>query len=957
MTNIWELSIGIELDKQSLNKATNSIKTQFKKTGNVIEKDFTKKTNKGIGGIWSSLKKVGYLMAWIFSIWAIVWFSKKLLWLGSDLEEVSSKFNVVFNNSKEVKDNFDKLAKATNRSSLDMITFGSDIWDVLKPLGLLQEDVDKLSPAIVKLAVDVASFNNKSDAQVINAFRSALTGEREALKSLWIVINEADVKQEAFNLWLVKQGEQLTKQQKALATYNLLLANTSDAQGDAVRTSKSFANQLKWLQGAIKDTFAKVWKDVAGETAWILKQITVFISSYWAGIIKTIAETWKVLFVTIGEIMKAFWSLFSFITTWTNQNKDDVWSFALLFQKVVQWLGVWINLVKTIIKTLVNAIAIQLNMIVRYFVAMSESIDDVRNIVKTSFIGTFETFWDVAKLGVRIIWQVFVWMAEAIVNVFKGIATNVGVAVKKAGNMAISGLNKVIDTVNKIPWVNIGKLLWFDDADFKPFELKIKDNISWLKKEFKEFWKDVKWNYKGIWESFKEVWKNFEKSAKESKGFNELILKEVWKDWQDFVDVTDESNKRITKSIKEWWEAVWDNAKKWDTWYFEIANILDKYKWWVTKANKKTKEQGEVAEKAMDKVKDLYEEWEDKIEDVNKKQEKLKDDTIKYNDEIKDSIRWIWKELYDLENDYTKTINKIQWGTSVDLADRGVEVNDEIANIDNELKKLKKENLTTEVYEKQIELQKEKKKLLEEQALIVENTTEAQRNEATRVAWLNEAQLIKENADNEIAEQTRIFEAEKLRLENLQLINETFLNKKNLDIDELNKLMEDKRFQELAKEEQELIIKLAKEKIALTTQKNEAIAMQKDIANATRELSNSTTAIQLTNIWKIKSSYDSLIAKINSALSKQRQLNWFAWWWYTGQGWANEVAGLVHKWERVAPKRMVNSMKPLFDNLENSRAKGFESWGYTTNKTQTNNITVNDWIDLRGFLDYAKWKL
>jgi hypothetical protein len=43
---------------------------------------------------------------------------------------------------------------------------------------------------------------------------------------------------------------------------------------------------------------------------------------------------------------------------------------------------------------------------------------------------------------------------------------------------------------------------------------------------------------------------------------------------------------------------------------------------------------------------------------------------------------------------------------------------------------------------------------------------------------------------------------------------------------------------------------------------------------------------------------------------------WFANGWYTWSGWANEVAGVVHKWEWVAPKWMVNSMKPLFDSLE-----------------------------------------
>jgi hypothetical protein len=53
---------------------------------------------------------------------------------------------------------------------------------------------------MIKLAIDVASFNNVSDDQAINAFTKALTGEREALKSLGIVISEPDVKAKALEL-------------------------------------------------------------------------------------------------------------------------------------------------------------------------------------------------------------------------------------------------------------------------------------------------------------------------------------------------------------------------------------------------------------------------------------------------------------------------------------------------------------------------------------------------------------------------------------------------------------------------------------------------------------------------------------------------------------------------------------------------------------------------------------
>jgi hypothetical protein len=126
----------------------------------------------------------------------------------------------------------------------------------LNPLGFSEEATSKFSQEIVKLGVDLASFNNISDAQAINALTKGLLGEREALKSLGISMNQAEVNQKAYQLGIAKTGEELNAQQKALATYELYLDKTAKAQGDAVRTSASFANQLKRLQGTIKDTFA-----------------------------------------------------------------------------------------------------------------------------------------------------------------------------------------------------------------------------------------------------------------------------------------------------------------------------------------------------------------------------------------------------------------------------------------------------------------------------------------------------------------------------------------------------------------------------------------------------------------------------------------------------------------------------------------------------------------------------
>lgn len=117
---------------------------------------------------------------------------------------------------------------------------------------------------------------------------------------------------------------------------------------------------------------------------------------------------------------------------------------------------------------------------------------------------------------------------------------------------------------------------------------------------------------------------------------------------------------------------------------------------------------------------------------------------------------------------------------------------------------------------------------------------------------MSDAEKIKDDANIEIAEKTRVFEAEKARIESLQRINEAFLQRKEFDQRDYNALIADERFLAMTAEEQELILKLAREKLELENQKNAIIQQQQEIHDATVMLSESATAIQSANIGKLK---------------------------------------------------------------------------------------------------------
>jgi len=930
MANIWELSVGLRFDEKWLKKETDDLKKQAKKTGDSFEKNFTKRTTKGVNSLGSSFKKLRNLIAGAFIVNAVKNFWKAILGLWSDLEETESKFNVIFNNSKKVREEFDQLAKQTNRSRLDMIEFGSGVGNVLAPLDLAQSEVDDLSVSLVKLAVDVASFNNVSDKQVVRAFTSALSGEREALKTLGIVILDTDVKQEAYNLGLAEQGKQLTKQQKALATYNLLLKNTKNAQGDAVRTSASFANQLKGLQGAIKDVFAESGQKIANSTAWILKKITLFVSAYWSSIIKTTITSFWFIISGIGDLFTAFSSFFTFASSWFKDVWDDAESFATKIQKGSLNLWATFKLLGIIIR------------------ALSEG-----------WISYFRKLFRYVTDGVASLWDVWTILSDVVSVSMDRIVINVTNAISRAGKKTIDGLNKLISKINKLPWVD----LWFISGG-------------------STFWPEAPilgpafgaGSFMGATAWFDRIKRRFAESSKELEISEKNSLARQLENITDFTNKYVNTYKGIEDAEVEAKKRQEELETLYDTGYFNILDIIDKYKGWVedtTKANKKSgeseTEKANLAKEAISEVTDQYKIYQKQIEEVGKSQKKLAEDTKKYNSDISDSIRGLTNDINVLTDEFTANIEAIKEQSQTDLIGRGLEISKELAETEKtiaEIRHLAYDERAKREKELQ-ELEKNRLDLLKEQAIIIGSTSEADRMEAKRVSGLTEAERIRENAQIAIKEEERRTNAEIEKIEKLIAINRTFADLKELTEKELTETLNWEVFKRLTNEEQQLFLSLAREKIQLTNQRDLIINQQRKIADATVTLSNSVTEIQLANINLLKDEYQSLLDQINSVIIKQQELSrsensgqWFAKGGFTGGG-TGDVAWVVHGWEWVAPNWMVKNMRWLFDSLDQKRVKWFSEWWFTTNnnKTQNNKITVNSWVDLRWFLDYAKWRL
>jgi len=204
----------------------------------------------------------------------------------SDVEEMTSKFNVVFKESAdEVREWAEVTADAMGRSKFAFMEMAASVQDTFVPMGFARKKAAELSKNLTELAVDVASFNNAQDKDVMRDFQSALVGNTETVRKYGIVLTAAAIENNILEQGLVETKSAITEQMKVQERFNMIMAGTADAQGDAIRTSDSFANQMKRMEAQVEEVKVAIGQHLLPVMADLVTQIS--------GVIKGIADWMK----------------------------------------------------------------------------------------------------------------------------------------------------------------------------------------------------------------------------------------------------------------------------------------------------------------------------------------------------------------------------------------------------------------------------------------------------------------------------------------------------------------------------------------------------------------------------------------------------------------------------------------------------------------------------------------
>ena len=172
----------------------------------------------------------------------------------SDLGENLSKVNVIFGEgAAEVEKFAASAAKSMGQSKNAVLTAAGTFGTFGKAAGLSGKDLAGFSNDFTGLASDLASFNNTTPEQAVQAIGAALRGESEPLRQYGVLLNDASLKAAALQLGIYDGSGALTDQQKILAAQKVIFDQTGDAQGDFARTSDGLANSQRSLTAQMEN--------------------------------------------------------------------------------------------------------------------------------------------------------------------------------------------------------------------------------------------------------------------------------------------------------------------------------------------------------------------------------------------------------------------------------------------------------------------------------------------------------------------------------------------------------------------------------------------------------------------------------------------------------------------------------------------------------------------------------
>ena len=468
-------------------------------------------------GKGAGIAALGIASVGVAAVGAAAIFGPRILEMGGQLEALGVKSKTVFEDSvADVESWAEKNAKAMGLTNEQLVGAAAGFGDLIKPMGFTAAEAAKMSTEALDLSGALSAWTGgtRSAAEVSEILAKAMLGERDGLKELGISISEADVQAR-----LLKNGQDgLTgaalEQAKALATQQLIMEKSADAQEawnngsmDGIKAQNemkaSMASLQQGLVQALYPAMQAIVPVITEVATWLGENLPVamdavkkwtdenwpkirdaivtaleFVSGYIEGFVTTVTAlwqqhgdrimtqvmtVWEYVKATVESAMKVIQGVIDVVMGLIRGDWSEVWEGI---KGIVD--GIWSqirNLVETAMRTIGLVLDMAWETIKGIFRDAWESIKSTVSSGVSSMVGfitgipgrilgTVSSLWDGLKLGIDAAKDYVKLGIDAIVGFVTGlpgrIARGIGDGFNALWDNFKAVINRIIDGINSV---------------------------------------------------------------------------------------------------------------------------------------------------------------------------------------------------------------------------------------------------------------------------------------------------------------------------------------------------------------------------------------------------------------------------------------------------------------------------------------------------------------------------
>ena len=240
-------------------------------------------TQRNVNNMGQTENILGKFMKSLFSWAALVKLKNALVECfeaSSQFVENLNLFNVTMGKSADTAMDFAvKVNDALGVDISDWTRYQGFFQSVGKGFGVVSEKADLMSKNLTQLTYDISSFYNVSVNDAYLKVQAGFAGELEPLRRLGFALDEATLKQVAFNHGITQSFESMTQAQKSQLRYVAMIeqAKNIGVTGDMSRTIDTAANGVRVLQARVQQFARAVGNMLMPALSAILPYLTAFI--------------------------------------------------------------------------------------------------------------------------------------------------------------------------------------------------------------------------------------------------------------------------------------------------------------------------------------------------------------------------------------------------------------------------------------------------------------------------------------------------------------------------------------------------------------------------------------------------------------------------------------------------------------------------------------------------------